>query len=192
LLSAGGDGHPAAVAFTVNTSTVCRDALPTDDAGRCTLPEVGPVAGLTPIESPWQTRPLPWARASRLGRDLFAGPILLELALLWWLRWRKTAAALGTLVLLIGVGVSAYMLHADAALKHPEQHYALTDWYGALSGAAAVAGGVLGFYGLLGAALVAPFCALRRLRLRRAKTGGPRGGAEQAARPRPPPRPAFH
>jgi outer membrane protein assembly factor BamB/tRNA A-37 threonylcarbamoyl transferase component Bud32 len=173
LLSAGDGERPAAVAFTVNTTTVCRDALPTDDVGHCTLPEVGPVAGLTPIESPWQTRPLPWVRSSRLWWDLFAGLFLLELALLWWLGWRKTAAVLGTLVLLIGVAVSAYMLHADAALKDPEQHYALTDWYGALSSAAAVAGGVLGFYALLVAVVVVPILLLRRLWRRRAKTETP-------------------
>jgi hypothetical protein len=146
LVSAGDGGQPAAAAFTVSSTTVVREALPTDADGRCVLPAVGAVEGLAPVESAWQARPLPWARQARLGWDAFALLFLAELALLWWLRWRKTALGLAAAALLIGLGTSAVLLSRDAGLKHPEQHYVWADWYGAVSSTAAVLGGLLGFY----------------------------------------------
>jgi hypothetical protein len=169
LLSEGDGEHPAAVAFTVNSTTVVREALPTGDAGRCTVPDMGPVAGLKPIESAWLTRPLPWVRSSRLWWDLFAVLFLLGLALVWWLRWRKTSVGIGLVGLLIGAGVSAYMLRSDAALKHPEQHYAWTDWYGVLSIVAALFGGIVAFYAGFFTVVAGPIYAFRRFWSRRKK-----------------------
>jgi hypothetical protein len=173
LLSDGGDGRPAALAFALNTTTVCREALPTDEEGRYLLPEAGPVEGLTPIPSPWLSRPLPWVREARFWWDAFAVLFVVELAFLWWRRWRRTAVALAVLALLFGVGLSAEMLRLDARLKHPEQHYVWTDWYGVLAMAAAVAGGLVGsqlaFVGIVLGAVRTLKVARRRLKRRRSR-----------------------
>jgi outer membrane protein assembly factor BamB len=166
-LLSDGDAGPAAVAFAANTTTVVREALPTDEAGRCVVPEAGPVEGLTPVESPWLARPLPWARKDRFWWDAFALLFAAQLAFLWR-RFGWKAGLLGLLALLIGVGVSVAELRVDAAYKHPEQHYALTDWYGMLSNTAAVFGGLLGVsLVLLGA--IAGLHALRGQSARRQK-----------------------
>jgi hypothetical protein len=162
LLSEGNDGRPAAAAFQDLTATVCREALPVDEAGRYAVPDAEPVPGLTPIESPWESRPLPWLRESPGWWDLFAVLFLLELAFLWWLRWRATALVLGAVVLGVGVAISAFMLSRDVPFKHAEQHYALTDWYGVLSVIAAVAGGLLAVWLVLSAAMMGILLTVRR------------------------------
>jgi hypothetical protein len=140
MLSEGDNGKPAAAAFAVNTATVCREALPTDDAGRCTIPDVGPAADMKPIPNPWLARPLPWVERGWLRDDTLAVLFVLELLLVWWAGWRKSALVLGGLVLLLGAGISVLMIVADVPKMDEEQHYALTDWYGVLSETASVAG----------------------------------------------------
>jgi hypothetical protein len=157
------------VALAVLSATLCQEAVPTDDAGRCALPAVGPALGLTSLEEPWLARPLPWVRSVRLWWDLAAVHFLVELALLWWLGGRKTAFAIGVAVVLIGVGASVYLLHTDRALKHAEQHYALADWYGVLAVVAGVPGALVGCALALMAVLALPVLALRKLWQRRAK-----------------------
>jgi outer membrane protein assembly factor BamB len=152
LLSDSDDG-PATVAYSLNTTTVVREALPTDDAGRCVLPETSPVAGLVPIEGAWQTRSLPWLRQEPLWSNVLAFLFLAELALLWWLLGRKAPLVIGGIALLIGVAISAWMLYRDAAFKEADQHYALTDWYGVLAmtgtGFAVILGITLAIAGLI-------------------------------------------
>jgi outer membrane protein assembly factor BamB/tRNA A-37 threonylcarbamoyl transferase component Bud32 len=170
LLADGTNGRPAAVAFTVNSATVCREALPTDDAGRFVIPEAGPVPGLTPLEEPWLARPLPWAGLPRpWWVDRLLVPLfMLELALLWWLRRRRWALVVGTLALLGGVSVSAYWLWQDAALKDPVQYYTLAGWQGMVFNVAGAAGVLVGLASVP-AAVVATF---RRRRLDNPTRGG--------------------
>jgi hypothetical protein len=108
---------------------------------------------IIPLEDPWLARPLPWASwprpwwVDRLLVPLF----VLELVLLWWMRRGRLSVVLGALVLLVGVGMSAYQLWIDAELNDPEQYYALADWQGVLFLVAGAAGCTIGFTFLLAA-----------------------------------------
>jgi hypothetical protein len=107
-----------------------KPALATDDQEKGALPPPGPVAGLSGILFPWQSRPLPWAGQRGKVWYVGAGALVLFLGVLFWLRRRKTALGFALLAVLFSVGISLWLLYRDRAHMEEDQFYVWADWYG--------------------------------------------------------------